>query len=222
MNTVKYQELFSDEKSKAKAFDLIAQNYYFGNFGTMQKSDFDVLMFSIYLERILEQSEEDMNAYSDYELSKLLGITQSRVSRLKVKKQLKYPYTGFDWKRSFQRVSKNARYENGKIKIHIPDKNLFLELQNAIEKEGGYVEIQLNSKLLQVSPEYFVDLMAAVSEEKDRKIIRKKLRDKLRAAENKKDIQYIEELTPEENLKNFLSAGAASLIPDLLKHFIGF
>lgn len=222
MNTVKYQELFSDEKSKAKAFDLIAQNYYFGNFGTMQKSDFDVLMFSIYLERILEQSEEDMNAYSDYELSKLLGITQSRVSTLKVKKQLKYPYTGFDWKRSFQRVSKNARYENGKIKIHIPDKNLFLELQNAIEKEGGYVEIQLNSKLLQVSPEYFVDLMAAVSEEKDRKIIRKKLRDKLRAAENKKDIQYIEELTPEENLKNFLSADAASLIPDLLKHFIGF
>ncbi len=222
MNTVKYQELFSDEKSKAKAFDLIAQNYYFGNFGTMQKSDFDVLMFSIYLERILEQSEEDMNAYSDYELSKLLGITQSRVSTLKVKKQLKYPYTGFDWKRSFQRVSKNARYENGKIKIHIPDKNLFLELQNAIEKEGGYVEIQLNSKLLQVSPEYFVDLMAAVSEEKDRKIIRKKLRDKLRAAENKKDIQYIEELTPEENLKNFLSAGAASLIPDLLKYFIGF
>ena len=216
MNTVKYQELFSDEKSKAKAFDLIAQNYYFGNFGTMQKSDFDVLMFSIYLERILEQSEEDMNAYSDYELSKLLGITQSRVSTLKVKKQLKYPYTGFDWKRSFQRVSKNARYENGKIKIHIPDKNLFLELQNAIEKEGGYVEIQLNSKLLQVSPEYFVDLMAAVSEEKDRKIIRKKLRDKLRAAENKKDIQYIEELTPEENLKNFLSAGAASLIPERL------
>ena len=212
MNTVKYQELFSDEKSKAKAFDLIAQNYYFGNFGTMQKSDFDVLMFSIYLERILEQSEEDMNAYSDYELSKLLGITQSRVSTLKVKKQLKYPYTGFDWKRSFQRVSKNARYENGKIKIHIPDKNLFLELQNAIEKEGGYVEIQLNSKLLQVSPEYFVDLMAAVSEEKDRKIIRKKLRDKLRAAENKKDIQYIEELTPEENLKRDCEKKSVNLI----------
>ncbi len=221
MNNAKYQELFNDEKSKSKAFDLIAQQYYFGNFGTMQKSDFDVLMFSIYLERILEQSEEDMNAYSDYELSKLLGITQSRVSTLKVKKQLKYPYAGFDWKRSFQRVSKNARYENGKIKIHIPDKNLFLELQNAIEKEGGYVEIQLNSKLLQVSPEYFVDLMSAVSGQKDREIIRKEIRRELRASENKKDIAYIEKLTLEENLKNFLAAGVSNILSDLIKLCIG-
>lgn len=90
----KYEELFSLE-DKAKAFDMLAQNYYFGNFGTMQKSDFDLLMFSIYLERILEKSEDEIETFSDYELSKLLGITQSRVSTLKVKKQLRYPYKKF-------------------------------------------------------------------------------------------------------------------------------
>ena len=39
---------------------------------------------------------EDMNTYSDYTLSKLLGITQNRISSLKVKKELIYPYQGFD------------------------------------------------------------------------------------------------------------------------------
>ena len=51
-----YEEIFSvDEngqpsemetlKNKAKAFDKIAERYYLGNFGTMQKSDFEVLLF---------------------------------------------------------------------------------------------------------------------------------------------------------------------------------
>ena len=48
-------------------------------------------MFSIYLDGIMEHEEINMTAYSDYELSKLLGITQPKVSNLKVKKQLTYP-----------------------------------------------------------------------------------------------------------------------------------
>ena len=43
-------ELFEDIY-KIKAFDEIAKHYYNKNFGTMQKFDFDVLMFSIYIEQ---------------------------------------------------------------------------------------------------------------------------------------------------------------------------
>ena len=132
-----YQRLFPSEKEKANAFDQIAEQYYMCNFGSISKADFDVLMFSIYLDRILENSEADLNSYSDYKLSKLLGITQSRISSLKVKKELKYPYAGFDWKQSFLRLSENARYENGKIKINIPDKNLYIEIKNFIESDGN-------------------------------------------------------------------------------------
>lgn len=171
----KYDEIFDSNDKKAKAFDLIAQEYYYGNFGKMQKSDFEVLMFSIYLDSILEKEETNMNAYSDYELSKQLGITQSRVSNLKVKKQLSYPYKNFDWKKSFERLLENARFSNGKIMINIPDKNLFLEVKNAIEVNGGYVEKQLTSSLLQIPVEYYLDLVLSVSEESEKKEILKRL-----------------------------------------------
>lgn len=50
----KYKELF-DSDAKEKAFDKIAERYYFSNFGTASKSDMDVLLFSIYLEQILDK-----------------------------------------------------------------------------------------------------------------------------------------------------------------------
>lgn len=170
ISKIKYNELFSNEYEKANAFDKIAENYYFCNFGAMQKSDFDVLMFSIYLEQILNRTEENMNTYSDYTLSKSLGITQSRISSLKVKKQLKYPYDEFNWETSFARIYKFARYEDKKIKLNIPDKNLFIELKNFIEERHGYIELQLTPSLLVMDPEYFVDLVVHISNENRDKV----------------------------------------------------
>ena len=112
----RYNELFPDDATKAKAFDEIAKQYYLCNFGTMQKADIDVLLFSLYIDQILAKTEQNMETYNDYTLSKYLGITQSRISTLKVKKELKYPYPGFDWRESFKHVLDKAQYENGKIK----------------------------------------------------------------------------------------------------------
>ena len=184
----RYEELFPDDSSKAEAFDRLAQKYYLCNFGTTPKADIDLLMFSIYLDRILDNSEEDIKMYSDYTLSKNLGITQNRISSLKEKKQLIYPYSGFVWEKSFLRISENARYENDKIKIQIPDRNLYLEIKNAIEEMGGYIDVQLNPSLLQISPEYFIELLMSISDEDDRKVFRKKLRKKFN--EQKDDVEY--------------------------------
>ena len=174
----RYEELFSEE-DKARAFDKIANQFYAGNFGTMAKSDMETLMFSIYIEQILSKSEDDFHTYSDFRLAKELGIAQSRVSSLKVKKQLQYPHE-FRWRDSFARVSENARYENGKIKIQIPDINLYYEIKNAVEEAGGYIDVTLTPKLLQISPEYFLDLLVAVSETQQREQLRKELRNKIR------------------------------------------
>ena len=70
----KYNEYFS-QKDKAEAFDEIAKRYYFANFGTMSKSDLETLLFSIYIERILDVDQENLELYSDYTLSKQLGVT---------------------------------------------------------------------------------------------------------------------------------------------------
>jgi hypothetical protein len=116
----RYEELFSEEKSKAQAFDRIASEYYKGNFGRLSKTDFELLMFDIYIEQLLNQrGDENPTEYSDYRLSKDLGITQSKISSLKVKKQLQYPRE-YDWREAFLRSSKNVRYEQGKIKLQTP------------------------------------------------------------------------------------------------------
>ena len=170
MNEAKknYEQLFSSAEDKARAFDQIAENYYFMNFGSLSKTDLDVLMFSIFLEKILDKDQTDFSSYSNYRLSKQLGITQTRVNNLKEKKELRYPYEHFDWRESFRRISGKAILENGKIKLYIPDKNLFLEVRNAIEELGGFVEIQLTQNLLQVDLAYFLDLMLAIDDETTR------------------------------------------------------
>lgn len=165
----KYDELFATEADKAAAFDEIARRFYFANFATMSKSDFETLLFSLYLEQILNCSENNYDAYSDYTLSKVLGVPQSRISTLKVRKELQYPYSKFNWKESFKRISQRAIYEDRKIRLYIPDRNLYLEIKNAVETSGGYVEMQLSPNLLQIRPEYFIDLVLAISDDDDRK-----------------------------------------------------
>lgn len=214
----RYDELFPDDTTKAKAFDEIAKQYYFCNFGTMQKADIDVLLFSLYLNQILDQTEENMQTYSDYTLSKYLGIPQSRVSALKVKKELKYPYPGFDWKKSFNRICENARYENGKIIIHIPDRNLYLELKNYIESAGGYVEAKLNSNLLQVTPPYFIDLVLAVSDETDREEMRKSLKEQL--IKKNVDVEFFEKQSIGDFLKSSSVDIGISVISEIISSCI--
>lgn len=81
---------FTDEE-KIKNFDKLAEHYYNTNFGTVPKSDIDLLMFSFYLDHlIIECSDKDFvldyNKASDYVISKTLGITQQKVKNLKVLK----------------------------------------------------------------------------------------------------------------------------------------
>lgn len=185
----RYKELFHDDKSKAAAFDEIALRYYTGNFGQMSKSDFETLLFHLYIEQILEKDQYDFRAYSDYRLSKELGITQSKVSNLKLKKHLQYPHE-FKWRDSLAKISENVRYEDKKIKLQIPDINLYNEVKNAVEENGGFIDVSLTPKLLQVSPEYFLDLLEAISEDDDRETLRKKLRSELR--ENSDDLEFLE------------------------------
>ena len=210
----RYEELFPTKESKANAFDKLAEKYYYANFGTTPKTDVDVLMFSIYLEQILNVSESDMSSYSDYALSKLLGITQSRISNLKVKKELQYPYENFSWEKSFARIIDNYRYENGKIKLHIPDKNLYYEIKNIIENAGGYVDVQLNTTLLQINPEYFVDLIVAITEDDNRVEIKKKLKKTL--DEHKVSTDDFDRKSIGELLKESAPDAVSSIVGELI------
>ena len=160
------------------------------NFGSISKTDLDTLMFSLYIEQILNKDQTDITQYSDYTLSKLLGVPQSKISNLKVKKELSYPYPNFNWREAFSRFADRAVYDQGRIKLYIPDKNVYLEVKNVVETMGGFVEIQLTSNLLQLRPEYFLDLMVEISDAADRNKLRKELKKEFH--KKNKDIEFME------------------------------
>ena len=188
-------EFTADEK--IKAFDRIAEHFYHTNFGQMSKADFELLMFSILLNKAVSDHKNqdgiiDFNKCSDYQMSKVLGITQQKVRNLKIKSQLVYPIK-FNWKIALASLLDNARFDQvtRKITLNIPDPNLFIEIQNYIEENGAYIEMQLNSKILQMRAEYFIDLVVSLEDEKTRKDIIKEIKKQLKAA-NKDEIKFVD------------------------------
>lgn len=179
--------IFSDSE-KIKYFDEIAKCFYNKNFGSLSKSDMELMMFDFYIKKLIAENTDnnkqiDYRKISDYKISKELGITQQRVRNLKVKNQLVHPQEIYDLKKELPNLIKSATYdsESGKITINIHDPNLALEIENAIEESGAYIEKQLNNKIFQIRAEYFVDLILSLSENKDREKIVEELREGFKA-----------------------------------------
>lgn len=167
---------------KVELFDKIADCFYNANFGQMSKSDIELLMFNFYIEKMISASIRpdgtvDYRKCSDYKISKDLGITQQKVRNLKVKNQLIHPIK-YNWRRALASLTENARYDktSRKVTLNIPDPNLYLEIQNFIEEQGAYVEKQLNSKVLQLRAEYYIDLILTLETEETRKKVIKELK----------------------------------------------
>lgn len=206
---MKYIE-FSNE-DKIKYFDEICDKFYFQNFGQLSKSDIELLMFHFYIEKMIKDNEKpdgtiDYNKCSDYKISKELGITQQKVKNLKVKNQLKYPIE-YDWRKALANLTKNARYDSSthRISLNIPDPNLYLEIQNFIEENGAYIEKQLNSKILQLRVEYYIDLVISLEDDASRKKIIKEL-EKLFKNSEKENIKF-----DEKNIGKSLIDGAVNI-----------
>ena len=62
--------MFSDSE-KIAIFDKISEMFYKQNFGSTSKSDFELLLFSEYLDNHIKNDD----LYDDYTISKELGIT---------------------------------------------------------------------------------------------------------------------------------------------------
>lgn len=177
---MKYVE-FTDEE-KVRMFDKLSERFYNSNFGQISKSDIELLMFHFYIQKMIDDNmEEDgtinYSKCSDYRISQDLGITQQRVRSLKIRNQLTH-HIEFDWKKAFAKLTQYARYDErtGMISVNIPDPCLLIEIQNFLDESGAYIEKTLNSKVLRVRAEYYIDLAIELEPEESRKSIIKKLR----------------------------------------------
>ena len=217
----RYKVLFPDDSSKAKAFDKIAAEYYAGNFGQMLKSDFETILFSIYIEQCLNLEVP----YDDYILSRELGITQSRIRSLKIKKELQYPYEKFDWKVAFIQYIPDARYDSVKrlVKIHISDVNVLVELRNCMEQNGWYDEYQLNPKLFQCRVDIFLALCEKLEHEQQLELspdVRSNLEKLKKSGSTEKEKSALESILTgsiEEGLKSIAISASKELLLEVLK-----
>ena len=208
------------DERKSKLFDKIAENYYNTNFGSFSKSQMDLLMFSIYIEELIDNDQ----CFDDYTMSKQLGILQTNVRQLKKKKQLIYP-KNYKWYEAFLSYSKTATTDHlGRIVISIQDPNVYLELQHAIEEIGGYVEVQLNSKLLKIPPGYYIELLLKIHQIESG--ADKKAEKEFRSAFIKKlNEKYLEEQKivgeiTEKTLLTKLKEQSLEIVIDVLKDMI--
>lgn len=152
---MEYRDILSEftVQEKVKAFDRIAAHYYKGNFGSLSKSDLEVLLFTI----LIDHCRNEESRIDDYTLSKLLGITQSRIRTFKQKSQLQYPVE-MSWQKYFVNCIKNARYDEAKslVKLSIPEVIVLIELRQFMLEQGWYDEYQLNPRLFQCRLDIFV------------------------------------------------------------------
>ena len=152
---------FSPEE-KEKAFDRVASKYFERNFGMMAKADFETMIFDIYIEHLLNNNL----AFDDYSISRALGISQSKVRALKLKKELQYPHDGFNWKDALSKEIKHSSYDSVTRNVSIPisDPNVMVELRYYIETKGWSDIHQLNPKVFTCRIDDFIKLSNSLSE----------------------------------------------------------
>ncbi len=150
-------------EDQADGFRKLAGMCYDRNFGRMSKGDLEVLLFSIYIEHLLQNGAD----YDDYTLAVKLGIPEARVRNLKIKKELQYPYSDYDWKRAFVMRLPYAKYDDKKalVKVSIPDPNVRRDVEHYIDSRNWYSEYQLNAKLLQMRADQFIEMCTALYSE---------------------------------------------------------
>lgn len=116
------------------------------NFGTLSKSEFDLLLFHYYL---LDLKTRNGDAYvSDYDIGKQLGLTIQRVRSLRERDALKSD-SNDNWKEDFKDCLKYARCDEEGVKILVPDVNVIKEVRHHLEVQHLFDEFHLNPKVLE-------------------------------------------------------------------------
>lgn len=208
---------FSDDE-KNKALSSIFNLYFNRNFGATSKSDFETLLFSIYIEHLIDNEQP----YDDYTMSKNLGITETRVRALKERKQLKYPRE-FDWKTSFANLVGNAKYDDvtKTVKLSIEDVNLLKELQYFVRTNGWYYEVQLNSRLFQCKLDCFLMICTELDEITLTESAKKNLHNLAREGDERPAIKKIVDGDLKSGLKDLALKGSMEMLCTVIEYLIG-
>lgn len=151
-------EVLSDkpirEGKESEALDFILSNCLKSGFGTLGKSEIDLILFTCLLKYSKQQN------LSDYALSKYLQITQQRIRNLKEKASIKYMAVDRESAiRTFIEKSGDAKIEDKYIDVPINDIAVKNEIEAILDEESILLHYQLNPKIFRIRIDDFMELI---------------------------------------------------------------
>lgn len=152
------------------------EHYLSGSFGSMSKSETEILIFHLLLKHF-ENS-------SNYEISNLLKISETKVKNLTLNAHLRYGQNNKDiLKKIMLRICDtldvNFDENIGEIKISVENPVEKRELVNEIKKLGSYADFSFNNEILKIKINVFLKLLnRLVGEDNFKKVFQKYLKEK--------------------------------------------
>ena len=152
------------------------EHYLSGSFGSMSKSETEILIFHL-LSKHFEIS-------SNYEISNLLKISETKVKNLTLNAHLRYGQSNKDiLKKIMLRICDtldvNFDENIGEIKISVENPVEKRELVNEIKKLGSYADFSFNNEILKIKINFFLKLLnRLVGEDNFKKVFQKYLKEK--------------------------------------------
>lgn len=121
-------------------------------FGSMNKNDYEVLIFHI-LRGLESDDEKSIKDLSSYAISKKLRIPESKVKRLLYESDLRYPEDNENLKNELMQVFKKVHFQkDGKtLKFVVKKKVLRQYLADELAKDERFFDMSFNTEIVVIS-----------------------------------------------------------------------
>lgn len=154
------------------AMKKIIESYLERGFGSMNKNDFEVFIFSW-----LIQNHSDYKNASDNEISRKLKIPESKIKRLRYEAELRYGNNDTDvlWQklRNYLSIVNYRKTEDNVLRFSIPDKQVRLFLKDQLQAGNRFCDSSFSENIVVISIDDLLYLLdnGVVSKEEKAKII---------------------------------------------------
>lgn len=134
------------------------ESYLERGFGSMNKNDFEVYIFSW-----LIQNHSDYKDASDNEISRKLKIPESKIKRLRYEAELRYGNNDTDvlWQKLRNYLSVvNYRKKDNVLRFSIPDKQVRLFLKDQLQAGNRFCDSSFSENIVVISVDDLLYLLA--------------------------------------------------------------
>lgn len=154
------------------AMKKIIESYLERGFGSMNKNDFEVYIFSW-----LIQKHSDYKNASDNEISRKLKIPESKIKRLRYEAELRYGNNDTDvlWQKlqNYLSIVNYRKEEDNVLRFSISDKQVRLFLKDQLQAGNRFCDSSFSENIVVISVDDLLYLQdnGVVSKEEKAKII---------------------------------------------------